>query len=159
SPYLKKLLQQVLKDYPGIALNLRRLELTGKFEPIIHRWARLKETVAALSDHSDEEKATKKHANLFLDLLRREVEDVIDTSQDILSKGVITYDLWWTAFQPSSLTYARQDGQETALKLMSTKYGSDSHGNPVFWVQGKYVDWDGSRWGSNKVNIMIPCYS
>lgn len=159
SPYLKKLLQQVLKDYPGIALNLRRLELSGKFEPIIHRWGRLKETVAALGDHSDEEKVTKQHANLFLDLLRREFEDVIDTSQDMLSQGVITYDLLWTAFQPSSLTYARQDGQETALKLMSTKYGTDSHGNPVFWVQGKYVDWDGSRWGSNKVNIMIPCYS
>jgi len=159
SPYLKKLLQQVLKDYPGIALNLRRLELAGKFEPIIHRWARLKETVSALSDHSDEEKATKEHANLFLHLLRREFEDVIDTSQDMLSQGVITYELLWTAFQPSSLTYARQDGQETALKLMSTKYGADSHGNPVFWVQGKYVDWDGSRWGSNKVNIMIPCYS
>ena len=159
SPYLKKLLQQVLKDYPGIALNLRRLELAGKFEPIIHRWSRLKETVAALGDNSDEEMATKQHANLFLDLLRREFEDVIDTSQDMLSQGVITYDLLWTAFQPSALTYARQDGQETALKLMSTKYGTDSHGNPVFWVQGKYVDWDGSRWGSNKVNIMIPSYS
>lgn len=159
SPYLKKLLQNVLKDYPGIALNLKRLELTGKFEPIIHRWAKLQEAIAELGDETEEGKETKKHADLFQDLLRKEFEDVIDTSQDMISQGVITYDLLWTAFQPASLVYAKQDGQETALKLTSTKYGIDRNGNPVFWVQGKYVDWDGTRWGTNKVNIMCPAYT
>lgn len=159
SPLLKSLLQKVLKDYPGIALNLKRLELSGRFEPIIHRWTKLQEAIAELGDETEEEKETKKHADLFLKLLHDEFEDTIESSQDMISQGVITYDLLWTCFQPASLIFAKQDGQETAVKLTSTKYGLDRNGNPVFWVQGKYVDWDGSRWGTNKVNIMCPAYA
>jgi hypothetical protein len=38
SPLLKKLLAGVLKGYPGVTVGLNRLEFTGKFEPLIHRW-------------------------------------------------------------------------------------------------------------------------
>lgn len=38
SPLLKKLLASVLKGYPGVTVGLNRLEFTGKFEPLIHRW-------------------------------------------------------------------------------------------------------------------------
>lgn len=38
SPLLKKLLVKVLKGYPGVTVGLNRLEFTGKFEPLIHRW-------------------------------------------------------------------------------------------------------------------------
>ena len=159
SPYLKKLLQKVLKDYPGVALRLKRLEFSQKFEPIVHRWAKLQEAIAELGDETEDEKETKKHAKLFQDLLRKEFEDVIDTSQDMMTQGVMTFELLWTLYQPATLVYAKQDGQETALKLTSTKYGVDRNNNPVFWVQGKYVEWDGSRFGSNKVNIMCPAFA
>ena len=159
SPHLKSLLQTVLKDYPGLALNLRRLELSGKFEPVIHRWAKLKNAISELNDDSVDERETKKHASLFLDVLETEFKETIETSQDMMSKGVMTYEYLWTLFHPGSLVYARQDGQETTVKNTSCKYGVDRHGNPVFWVSGKYIDWDGTRFGTKVVNLMIPMYS
>jgi hypothetical protein len=127
SPLLKRLLQKVLKDYPGLSLNLRRLEFTGKFEAIIHRWGRLQEAIAKLDDSSEDNRETKKHAELLFSVLKTEFSDVIDNSQDMMSKGVITFEHLWTIFQPASLVYTRQDGQDTAMKLVSTKYGIDRY--------------------------------
>jgi hypothetical protein len=132
SPLLKRLLQRVLKDYPGLSLNLRRLEFTGKFEPIIHRWAKLQEEISKLDDASEEDCETKKHANLLFSVLKTEFNDVIDASQDMMSKGVMTFEHLWTIFQPSALVYTRQHGQDTALKLVSAKYGIDRYGNSFF---------------------------
>jgi hypothetical protein len=160
SPLLKKLLRKVLKDYPGLSVNLRRLELTGKFEPIIHRWAKLQEEIAKLGDETEEDRETKKHADLLFGVLKKEFKDLIENSQDMMSKGVMTFEYLWTIFQPGGLFYTRQDGQETALKLVSAKYGLDTTtGSPVLWVSGKYIDFDGSRFGTNKVNIKVPQFS
>jgi ATPase family associated with various cellular activities (AAA) len=156
SPLLKKLLQPVLKDYPGFSSNLKRLELKGKFEPLIHRWDRLKEETAKIGDTTEEEKQMREHAKLFYGLVSDEFRDVIDSSQDMIAKGVITFELLWTIFVPGSIVFTRQDGQEMALKLISTKYGSRGQGQIVLWVQGRYVDWDGSKFGSAKLNIAIP---
>ena len=159
SPLLKRLLQPVLKDYPGFSSNLKRLELKGKFEPLIHRWDRLKEEIAKLEDSTEEEKQTREHAKLFYDLVSEEFKDVIDASQDMVAKGVINFELLWTLFVPGSIIFTRQDGQETALKLISTKYGSRGQGQVVLWVTGRYVDWDGSKFGAGKLNLAIPQFS
>jgi hypothetical protein len=159
SPLLKKLLQRVLKDYPGITASLKRLELSGKFEPLIHRWVQLKEEIAKLDESTEEDRQTREHAKLFQDLIQEEFRDVIESSQDMMAKGVMTYEYLWTLFQPGSTFYTRQDGQDTALKLVSTRYGTNSHGQPCFWISGKYVDWDGSRFGTSKLNISISPYS
>lgn len=159
SPLLKRLLQKVLRDYPHLSLNLRTLEFSGKFEPIIHRWAKLQKLMANLDDSSEEGRETKKHAELLFSVLKTEFSEVIENSQDMMSKGVITFDLLWTIFQPAALVYSRQDGQDIALKLVSTKYSVDQHGTPILILIGKYVDWDGSRFGTNKSTLQIKTYT
>lgn len=159
SPLLKKLLGEVLKNYPGVTVDLERLEFSGKFEPLIHRWKQLKEAVAAIDDSSEESRQTREHAELLYNLLQKEFKDLIDASQDMMSKGVMTYEHLWTLFQPGAIVFTRQDGQDTALKLHSAKYGIDRDNNPVFWITGKYIDWDGARFGTNKLNQSIPCYA
>jgi hypothetical protein len=141
SPLLKKVLQKVLKDYPGISPSLKRLELSGKFEPLIHRWSQLEKEIESLGDQTEDERTTRKHLNLFLDVIRTEFKDIIENSKDMISNGVITFELLWCLFPPSCMVYTKQDGQDTALKLSSTRYGTNNHGQPVFWVQGRYVDW------------------
>ncbi|KAF2677328.1 P-loop containing nucleoside triphosphate hydrolase protein [Lentithecium fluviatile CBS 122367] len=159
SPLLKKLLAGVLKGYPGITVGLNRLEFTGKFEPLIHRWAELQAAIAKLGDETDEERTTKEHANLLQDVLIKEFKSLIDRSQDLMNKRVMTYDDLWTLFQPGATIFTRQDGQETAMTLLDTKYGQDCKGNPCFWVRCKYVDWDGTRFGSSKSNSLIYEYA
>ncbi|KAK3061854.1 hypothetical protein LTS18_005308, partial [Coniosporium uncinatum] len=48
SPVLKKLLRQVLKGYPGVTVELKRLEFAGKMEPLIHRWPQLQDAVSKI---------------------------------------------------------------------------------------------------------------
>jgi hypothetical protein len=159
SPLLKDLLAKVLKDYPSVTVNLRRLEFSGKFEPIIHRWAELQEAIASINDEDEEGKKTKEHAELFNDLMHKEFKTLIEESQDMMKNGVMTYEYLWTVFQPGRLIYTRQDGQDTAMKLQNTRYGIDRNGNPCFWVSGKYIDWDGSRFGTQKLNLCIYPYT
>ena len=161
SPLLKKLLGKVLKDYPGVTVGLQRLEFTGRFEPLIHRWAGLEAAMKKLDEDSEDEdvKKTKEHAELLFDILHKEFKTLIEESQDMMRNGVMTYEYLWTIFQPGHFIYTRQDGQDTALKLQNTRYGVDRNGCPCFWVTGKYVDWDGSRFGTNKLNLIIYPYA
>ncbi|KAF1954914.1 P-loop containing nucleoside triphosphate hydrolase protein [Byssothecium circinans] len=159
SPLLKKLLAGVLKNYPGITVGLNRLEFSGKFEPLIHRWAELQAAIGKLGDATEEERTTKEHAELLQKILVDEFKTLIDTSQDMRNKRVMTYDNLWTLFQPGSTVFSRQDGQETAMTLIDTKYGQDAKANPCFWVRCKYVDWDGTKFGTQRMNLCIYPYS
>lgn len=53
SPPLKDLLKAVLKGYPGVTVGVNRLEIEGRFEPLIHRWTELKEAIAKLEREGD----------------------------------------------------------------------------------------------------------
>lgn len=159
SPLLKKLLAGVLKNYPGVTVGLNRLEFSGKFEPLIHRWAELQAAISKLGHETEDQRTTKAHAELLQDVLVKEFKNMIDTSQDMKSKRVMTYEHLWTLFQPGATVFARQDGQETAMSLVETRYGQDAKGVPCFWLTCKYVDWDGAKFGTNKINLSISMYT
>lgn len=159
SPLLKTLLAGVLKNYPGVTMGLTRLEFSGKFEPLIHRWAELQEAIAKLGEETEDQRTTKAHAELLKDVLTKEFKSMIDTSQDMKSKRVMTYEHLWTLFQPGATVFSRQDGQETAMTLVETRYGQDAQGAPCFWATCKYVDWDGARFGTNKINLSVAAYT
>jgi hypothetical protein len=159
SPLLKKLLVGVLKGYPGVTVGLNRLEFSGKFEPLIHRWTELQAAISRLGTTTKEQRTTKQHAELLQDVLVKEFKTLIDTSQDMMSKRVMNFDLLWTIYQPGATIFARQDGQEIALTLSSTRYGQDSKGVPCFWITGKYIDWDGTKFGTQKLNLCVPIFT
>lgn len=159
SPLLKKLLAGVLKNYPGITVGLNRLEFSGKFEPLIHRWTELQKAISKLGDATEEQRTTKQHAELLHDILVKEFKTLIDTSRDMMSKRVMNFDLLWTLYQPGTTVFSRQDGQETALTLNTTRYGLDSKGTPVFWITGRYIDWDGTKFGTQRLNVCVPVFT
>ncbi|KAK5724159.1 hypothetical protein LTR17_013540 [Elasticomyces elasticus] len=162
SPLLKELLKDVLAGYPGVTVGLKRLEFNGRFEPLIHRWPEL---VAAINElktqtDNDDENANQRlmHAGLLQELLATEFKDSIDSATDLKSQGVMTYEHLWTLFQPGSLVFSKQQSQDRIFRLHSSKYGQDRNGNPVYWLTCQYVDYDGTRWGTNKLNVCIPAY-
>ena len=164
SPLLKDLLSEVLAGYPGVTVGLQRLEFSGKFEPLIHRWSELSAAITKLKTEKDakdgDETAADKlqHAELLYELLEKEFKDTIDQSVDMKSKGVMTYELLWTLFQPGSFVYAKTQGQDRIFRLHSSKYGQDRNGNPVYWLTCQYVDYDGTRFGTNKLNLCVHRY-
>ncbi|KAK3676674.1 hypothetical protein LTR78_003449 [Recurvomyces mirabilis] len=164
SPLLKNMLSEVLAGYPGVTVGLKRLEFSGRFEPLIHRWPEFTSAVAKLkarqtSENEDDRSEDKaKHATLLQELLTKEFQETIDAATDLKSQGVMTYEHLWTLFQPGSFVYSKQQGQDRIFRLHSSKYGTDRSGNPVYWLACQYTDYDGSRWGTNKLNLCIPAY-
>ncbi|KAK3705883.1 hypothetical protein LTR37_013036 [Vermiconidia calcicola] len=157
SPLLKDLLKEVLAGYPGVTVNLKRLEFSGRFEPLIHRWPELQAAIVRLGLEEETDSAEKlKHAHLLQDLLTKEFKDTIDASVDMKNQGVMTYEHLWTLFQPGSFVFSKQQGQDRIFKLHSSRYGQDRNGNPVFWLTCQYVDYDGTRFGTQKLNVNIP---
>lgn len=164
SPLLKDLLTDVLAGYPGCTTKLQRLEFSGEFEPLIHRWTELKTAVEKLRSEAEKEGADQgatdmwKHAELLYKLLEEEFKDTIDSSQDMIKQGVITYDLVWTIFQPGCFVYTKVQGQERVFRLSSSRYGRDRDDNPCFWLTCQYVDFDGTFFGTNKLNMSMLAY-
>lgn len=164
SPLLKDLLEDVLSGYPGVTAKLDRLEFSGKFEPLIHRWATLKAAVEKLKDNVSKEPADERavarveHSEILLDLLETEFKDMIERSQDMIEQGVITHDLLWTAFHPGCLVYTKQQGQERILQLVSSRYGHDRSGSVTYCLNCQFVDFDGISFGMGKLNITVAAY-
>jgi len=143
---------------------LKRLEFSGRFEPIIHRWTDLNVAIeklkqeATTTDGGDEASGKLKHAELLHKLLSQEFKETIDAFTDLKSQGVMTYEHLWTLFQPGSFVFSKQQGQDRIFRLHSSKYGQDRNGNPVYWLTCQYIDYDGTRFGTNKLNVCIPAF-
>ena len=93
SPLLKDLLKEILAGYPGVAVGLKRLEFSGRFEPLIHRWTEINAAIEQLKLEKDGDSGEKlQHAELLHDLLTKEFKETIDSSVDMKSQGVMTYE-------------------------------------------------------------------
>lgn len=128
-------------------------------EPLLHRWSALRETIVDLEkqrDEGDEDAGIRaRHAKLLDDLLSREFAEVKEAISDMKENGVITFQHLWTLFAPNTLIFSRQDNQDRAVRLQTSRYGVDRNNQPVFWLTCVYVDFDGQRFGTQKLNISI----
>jgi len=224
SPLLKRVLQSVLADYPGVTVGLQRLEFSGKFECLIHRFPDLDYAIEALkalhehykdcticqdptkdcsfdldgatgecqsigdvltlikakdlvkdvaatavksrisarsSEAKDEDveddttppsrldttELSLKHTQILRDLLYEEFHVLIESSRDMKAQGVITYETLWTIFEPGTMVYAREEGQDRVFNMLSGRYGFDKDERPVYSLKIRFVDFDGTRFG------------
>lgn len=150
SPLLKKVLREVLKDYPGVTASLSRLVFTAPFKPFVHRWNQL---VAELDNEHDQE--TKQHLTLLVDTLHDELKDVIAALEDYDKNKVVTYQQIWTIFQPESPVFAQRFGKPMALRLLDGKFIKHQEMGPCFKLLCERVNWDGSRFGCDMQSHFI----
>jgi hypothetical protein len=151
SPFLKRVLAQVLKDYPGVTTSLNRLTFSAPFQCFVHRW----ELLAAAMKSPDWDEAVKQHIDVLYKVLYPELKDVIAAKEDYLKNGVITYEHVWTIFQPGCILYARKYGHPIAVKFVQGYYGETQCNGPCFILSCNFVDWDGSKFGYNSMSQTI----
>jgi hypothetical protein len=232
SPLLKRVLQVVLADYPGVTVGLQRLEFSGKFECLIHRFPELDSAIEALEallkhnkectecldstkqcrlysfpngaidqhqeindiltrakalveddaamtvkdqvsaqspeangeDTEDDTTSVSppsntelsfQHTKLLRHLLYDEFQVLIESSRDMEAQGVITYEALWTIFEPGTMIYAREEGQDRVFNMLSGKYGFNQ-GTPVFMLKVRFIDFDGTKFGWSIARFEIP---
>ncbi|KEF54513.1 uncharacterized protein A1O9_09680 [Exophiala aquamarina CBS 119918] len=151
SPWLKKSLGAMLKDYPGVTTNLERLVFKAPFHPFVHRWAIL---TSLLENDDFEEPVAKEHLQLFHDVIFEELKNAIAAKIDLVKNGVITFDYLWTIFEPQTMVYSISDGKECVFKLNSTQNCTDSRRGMQFLRLDVWsCDWDGTKFGQNHSSL------
>jgi len=151
SPWLKTALAEVLKDYPAIHCELKRLEFEAPFTPFVHRWAQLLE----YKSRKDLDATTAEHVELLYEVLSSELKDVIKTFEDYISHGIVTFDHIWIMYQPGALIYSNShNGAYGVYKLKSGSYVNTQCGR-MYQINIEAIDWNGSTFGRTAQTIRI----
>jgi hypothetical protein len=95
SPWLKKALGEILRDYPGVTCELKRLVFDAPFKPFVHRWA----DFLKFQRRKSLDETTKDHLKLLHDILKYEIGDTIKAFEDFIKNGVIDFENLWMIFQ------------------------------------------------------------
>ncbi|KAK2030006.1 P-loop containing nucleoside triphosphate hydrolase protein [Colletotrichum zoysiae] len=135
SRLIKAQLHPVFAGYPGINMNLRKIEFSSPFHEFFYRWA-----VFVKARPHDEESAEYKHYMLFFDIVQMEVTPHINQTEDLLVNGSITFNYLWAIFEPSSEIYSRVDGSDRIFHLMNS-----------YW----FIDTDGDHFGFQSTSLVI----
>jgi hypothetical protein len=105
SPLIKEVLGEVFGGYAGVTTTLERLEFNAPFKPFVHRWAKFREARDAETNPE-----TKIHLDLLWNTLYTELKTTLEACDDMIAKGVMTYELLWTMFEAGTLVFY-QDGE------------------------------------------------
>lgn len=159
SPFLKDILSGVFEEYPGITIELDRLEFNAPFECFVHRWEKLKAVREeflqnSVADAKDVDQPAA-HLELLFKTMEEEFAPILREKQDLLKHGVMKYNKIWTIFEPGSLIYHKVDDHDRVYKLKSTKYDTSNGGGKVYKLEVQFVDFDGTQFGMNKDTLYI----
>ncbi|KAI1832610.1 hypothetical protein DTO006G1_1692 [Penicillium roqueforti] len=149
SERLNEFLKEAMKGYPSVALTLDRPEFCSPFRAFVHRW----EEITKLRDEV-QDPTTKAHVDMFYRIMDEELRDVIDSKNELVAKGVITFELVWTIIKPDDVILS--SAKEGLRAYSSTRGSSDGEGSPIDYFQAEYVEFDGTKFGYNTTDFMIP---
>ena len=162
SPYLKTVLARVLDGYPGITLELERLEFNAPFDCFIHRWEKLlavREELSTdsqdlLGDSMEDDAKTVAHLDMLHATLSSELANTLRTKRDLLKNGVITFNNISMIFEPGCLIYTKTEGHDRVYKMSSTKLEMQNK-RQVLKLDCEFVDYDGAKFGMNKESLTV----
>lgn len=151
SPYLKRILADVLEGYPGILTDVARLKLRAPFECLVHRWDRLE-----TATHDPElEGVAKEHLELLMSIMRQELGPVIQLRDDYFKNRAVAFEHAWTLFPPGCTVLGHKNGKPVAAKFRRGFY-VDTPCGKMYTLKCRIIDWDGCTMGWTDLDQHIP---
>lgn len=144
------MLAEILKDYPGVVVDVQRLTLSAPFECIIHRW----EKFSAARNSPELDSVAKEHLEVLYRILNEELGDLIQLRVDYLRNKAVSFKHVWTLFQPGCIIYAPRNGKPTAFKFSRGWYAETNCGE-IYSIQCDLMEWDGNNMGPSNVSLRI----
>ncbi|PNS17170.1 hypothetical protein CAC42_7224 [Sphaceloma murrayae] len=144
SPLIKEVLARVFVGYRNLAINVRLLEFYGIPAPFVHRWEKF---LAAVDQAKGE---TRRHLNLLKEVLEPQIRDVVLEARDLVPRGLISFQLLWTLFEPGKLVYYETSKQDRAYLVDSVVCNRD---DVVLWIW--WIDYDGEKLGLSRGGLTI----
>ncbi|KAK8024468.1 P-loop containing nucleoside triphosphate hydrolase protein [Apiospora rasikravindrae] len=152
---LKAFLVDLFQGYRGITPKLKKLVLKAPFHPFFYRWDQFEDL---RSRTYEKHSTTRPYATLLYELLRPEIQPLIDEVADLVVNQVITFKLLWALFEPSQRLYENHHSQDRMYVHQSSAYIEDQCG-VFFVVTAKFVDWDGNKFGYRTTKVRMPQFA
>ncbi|KAI1417817.1 P-loop containing nucleoside triphosphate hydrolase protein [Hypoxylon sp. FL1857] len=153
---LRQLLKDVIGDYPDDPINVDDVQIEAPYYSLFHYRDEL-ETEGLVRFKEDQESAEQ--LKLLTDWIKTHFENEIAAYDRCVSGGLraIAYDHLWTLFPPKKVIHAKVLNQHRAFRIQSCWY--DTGENPVLSIWANFVDFDGEKLGTRKVELFISKYS
>jgi hypothetical protein len=152
SQSLKETLVRVFEGYQGITPNLKKLVFRAPFRPFYYRWETF---TRVLEDQKANDPEAASYSQLLYDVLDAEMRDTRDEVADLLENGVITHELLWSLFEPGERMIANFGSAPCFFVAQQSRVAPGD----IFEVQGKYVDWDGTKFGYVTTTLRIRSFA
>lgn len=152
---LKKLLQVVIGDFPGQPMN-------GASEIDLPAYClffyRKELEIEGLKRFADDEES-QGHLKVLLGWIDDTLEDEFRSHKHAVDgeSKAISYEHMWTVFKPGSTIYTLFLGHHRAFKLSKFWYVTDD--DPGLRINGKFIDYDGDKFGRREAQFLIPKYT
>lgn len=153
SPVIRAALERIFSDYPAIDIETEDWTFQAPFQPFFHYWDEIK----GLTESEDSEISL--HLKVLYEVLLPVLEEPLRLSKNLISHGLISFDLLWTLFRSGQSIYcssSHQGDTEYLLVLESSKYKAGAPGEePSYSLACTMVDWDGKSFGLEKTRSRI----
>lgn len=153
SPIIRTALERIFRDYPAIDVETEDWTFEAPFQPFFHYWDDIQE----LTESEDSEISS--HLKVLDKVLSPVFEEPLRLSKNLISHGLISFELLWTLFRSGQSIYcsASHEGDtEFLLILESSRYKRGGPGEESSYsLAGTMVDWDGKSFGLQKMGSKI----
>ncbi|KAK4109340.1 P-loop containing nucleoside triphosphate hydrolase protein [Canariomyces notabilis] len=153
---LRQLVADVIGNYPGAPINVDDVQISAPYRSLFHYRTQLEaEGLRRFAEDAESLEQLK----LLIDWIKKHFAlDIAAYERCInLEHKAIAYDKLWTLFPPKSIVYCKLLGQNRALRVVQTWY-DDGELSPGLYFQVEYVDFDGDRLGTGRLELAIPRY-
>lgn len=101
----------------------------------------------------------RKHLTVLIKYLDKDYADIKSCIEPMLQSGLITYDYLWALWKPGTLIYSHTYGHSQTPRVFKVntaeKHCSMMKGD-FYYIEGKYVEYDGKRFGYGTLFEEIP---
>lgn len=151
STHLKDLLKGVVTSYPGVSFDTQRISLDAPYEVLFH----YRKEIEAAGSKFEQGSEASAHYNVLIEWINDHFKETIAETENLLERGLVTFEHLWTIFRPGSLVYGTVFGKPRAFEVRS--YASSCRPKGLY-VYGDYVDFDGDDFGKRSMNRFIPAF-
>lgn len=160
SQLLKQLLEDVIGDFPNESLDASAdIELDT---PAHCLFFYRKELETEGKQRFADDKEGRAHLEVLLEYIDTALEDEFRAHRRAMASEsrAITYEHLWTLFKPGTTILSHVLGQPRAFELLSFVYRDEGDDEgPGLWLQARFIDYDGEKFGTRVRGLLVPKYS
>ncbi|KAI0126120.1 hypothetical protein BJ170DRAFT_725951 [Xylariales sp. AK1849] len=154
---LSKLLYDVIGNYPGDPIDADDVQIEAPYHSLFYYREQL-EAVGLERFKDDEESLSQ--LKLLLEWIKTHFEHDIAAHNRCMAGDLraIAYERLWTLFPPGTIVYSKLLEQHRAFRVLENWY-DNSELLPGLGMKVNFVDFDGERVGTRRMELFIPKYT